>query len=81
MAPPMRVHNTSLPLPALQRLNRCLNAQSSNLYRSVSSTGQCFGPSPFLGVLRRSFGCVRQARDPLSCLCGYARARAGDLNI
>ena len=35
MAPPKRVHNTSLPLPALQLLNRCLNAQSSHLYRSV----------------------------------------------
>ena len=38
MAPPKRVHNTSLPLPALQHLNRCLNAQSSNLYRSVTKT-------------------------------------------
>ena len=35
MAPPVKVHNTSLPLPALQRLDRCLNAQSSNLSRSV----------------------------------------------
>ena len=35
MAPPMKVYNTSLPLSALQRLDRCLNAQSSNLYRAV----------------------------------------------
>ena len=32
----MKVYNTSLPLPALQRLDRCLNALSSNLYRSVA---------------------------------------------
>ena len=30
MAPPMKVNNTSLPLPALQRLDRCLNALSTN---------------------------------------------------
>ena len=35
MAAPMNVYNTSLPLPALQRLDHCLNALSSNLYRSV----------------------------------------------
>ena len=38
MALPMKVYNTSLPLPALQRLDRCLNALSSNLYRSVGAT-------------------------------------------
>ena len=30
MAPPMKVYSTSLPLPARQRLDRCLNALSSN---------------------------------------------------
>ena len=35
MAPSMKVYNASLPLPALQRLDRCLNALSSKLYRSV----------------------------------------------
>ena len=37
MTAPMKVYNTSLPLPALQGLDRCLNALSSNLYRSVVS--------------------------------------------
>ena len=30
MAPPMKVYSTLLPLPALQRLDRCLHALSSN---------------------------------------------------